>query len=239
MNHVEIGEKLRKARKEKKISQEKLAEKAGLSVSTIKRLESGLSSSYKIENIESVANALGIQIYSLLEENEFQNLLRAALEEEFQSTEELEKEVDWHVQIQTLFFPNTEYLSEYPIRTLLEFLVYLPLMNWFRLIDFLVHRINGDMSSNGCYVCRFLKILYDEIPNDEAKYFADVISEKLQYKFQYNQYSDSTEASRFIEEYCKRVDSVKWDTGYKKYQDRLEYLSKMSQTFQTLLSIGQ
>ncbi|SCJ88840.1 Predicted transcriptional regulator [uncultured Eubacterium sp.] len=238
MDYIKTGEELRQIRKDRGFSQEKLAELAEVSISTIRRLERGTRSSFNLKTVELVANVLGIQVYSLFAKNEFRALLQGVLEEEFRSNEELEEEVDWRVQIQILFFPNTEYLSEYPIRTLLEFLVYLPLMNWFRLINMLTYRINGDMSSNGCYVCEILKSLYDEIPDNEAKYFADVISEKLKYKFQYNQYADSQEMTEYIKEHTQRELSEKYSVGRKKYHDRLKYLSEMANTLENLIGLG-
>ena len=60
------GEIIRIWRKEKKMSQEELAEKAGLTSSCISKIECGTVVP-KLDTVEQIANALGIALHQLLD----------------------------------------------------------------------------------------------------------------------------------------------------------------------------
>ena len=60
------GEIIRIWRKEKKMSQEELAEKAGLTSSCISKIECGKVVP-KLDTVEQIANALGIALHQLLD----------------------------------------------------------------------------------------------------------------------------------------------------------------------------
>lgn len=59
-----LGKRIRRARKDKKISQEELADRVGLHYTTISRIERGLSNS-PVETINKIAKALSIKISDL------------------------------------------------------------------------------------------------------------------------------------------------------------------------------
>ena len=65
MNYVEIGEKIRKYRKEKGISQEELAERVGISVTHMSHIETA-NTKLSLPVFVSVTEALGIKADDLL-----------------------------------------------------------------------------------------------------------------------------------------------------------------------------
>lgn len=62
--NIDTGKQIKDARKKAKLTQEKLAQKAGISVFTLKKYESG-DRNPKIESLQKIANALGISITQL------------------------------------------------------------------------------------------------------------------------------------------------------------------------------
>lgn len=62
------GERIKKARKEKNMSQKELAEKIGVSASMIGQYENGLRNP-KIETIQRIAYVLDVNTYSLVSSN--------------------------------------------------------------------------------------------------------------------------------------------------------------------------
>lgn len=67
MNYVKIGEKIRKYRKEKGISQEELAEKVGISVTHMSHIETA-NTKLSLPVFVSVAEALGLKLDDLLKD---------------------------------------------------------------------------------------------------------------------------------------------------------------------------
>jgi transcriptional regulator with XRE-family HTH domain len=63
---MSIGEIVKERRKAKKLNQTELAEKAGIKQATISRLESGTNDNITIENLRSIAAALGCSVVDLL-----------------------------------------------------------------------------------------------------------------------------------------------------------------------------
>jgi transcriptional regulator with XRE-family HTH domain len=62
-----IGERLRGYRKDRKLSQEQLAGKAGISVSFLSMIERGERAAH-VETIESLADALGVALPTVFDE---------------------------------------------------------------------------------------------------------------------------------------------------------------------------
>lgn len=62
--NIDTGKQIKEARVKAKLTQEKLAEKAGISVFTLQKYESG-DRNPKIESLQKIANALGIPITQL------------------------------------------------------------------------------------------------------------------------------------------------------------------------------
>lgn len=65
---MSIGEIVKERRIAKKLNQTELAEKAGIKQATISRLESGTNDNITIENLRSIAAALGCSVVDLLPE---------------------------------------------------------------------------------------------------------------------------------------------------------------------------
>lgn len=61
-----LGEAVRSKRKKAEFSQEKLAEKAGLSTVFISRIERGIESP-SVDNLVKIAKALGVRVTDLVE----------------------------------------------------------------------------------------------------------------------------------------------------------------------------
>ena len=59
--NINTGKQIKEARVKAKLTQEKLAQKAGISVFTLQKYESG-DRNPKIESLQKIANALGIPI---------------------------------------------------------------------------------------------------------------------------------------------------------------------------------
>lgn len=62
--NIDTGKQIKEARVKAKLTQEKLAQKAGISVFTLQKYESG-DRKPKIESLQKIANALGIPITRL------------------------------------------------------------------------------------------------------------------------------------------------------------------------------
>jgi len=58
----ELGERIKTLRKERKLSQEELAKRAGISRNTLSKLENGYIANISIVTFEKVLNILGYQI---------------------------------------------------------------------------------------------------------------------------------------------------------------------------------
>ena len=63
-----IGNNLRKLRKRKGLSQEKLARLANISLNTLTKIESGFAQKPTIQTVVKLAKALGISIDELVKE---------------------------------------------------------------------------------------------------------------------------------------------------------------------------
>ncbi len=59
---VDVGERIREARKKKKLTVEKLAEQAGLSRATVSAIETGNRKYPREESLEKISKVLGINV---------------------------------------------------------------------------------------------------------------------------------------------------------------------------------
>ncbi|MCC6691331.1 MAG: helix-turn-helix transcriptional regulator [Bacteroidia bacterium] len=66
MTNETIGQKVRRARKKAKLSQDKLARLADVAYNTIVKIESGENPNPTVETIKKIANALGVEIGNLI-----------------------------------------------------------------------------------------------------------------------------------------------------------------------------
>ena len=62
-----INKKIKKYRKDKKLSQEELARKAGVTYSTIIKIESGANDNPTVKTLKKIADALGTTIDELVQ----------------------------------------------------------------------------------------------------------------------------------------------------------------------------
>jgi len=60
-----LAKNIRKLRKKKNISQDKLSKLAGISHNTIIKIETGLIKNPKIETVQNIADALGVSLDEL------------------------------------------------------------------------------------------------------------------------------------------------------------------------------
>jgi len=61
-----LGENLKRYRKGKGLSQEKLAQKAGVTYSTLSKIEAGYNTNPKVLSLARIAKALGVTVTDLL-----------------------------------------------------------------------------------------------------------------------------------------------------------------------------
>ena len=114
------------------------------------------------------------------------------------------REMQDYLERQWLFYPqptNPTFYERYPIRTLMMFLVYLPLMDWEKILR-ISWRICGCLFEQEVYVLTQLWELYEGIPDGKAKRYADYAARKCTYNFFYAYYtSDHAETDSIIEEF--------------------------------------
>jgi transcriptional regulator with XRE-family HTH domain len=63
-----LADNIKKFRKQLNLSQEELARKAGITYSTLIKLESGVNKNPTVKTLQQLAGALGVSIDQLLEE---------------------------------------------------------------------------------------------------------------------------------------------------------------------------
>jgi transcriptional regulator with XRE-family HTH domain len=61
-----IADNIRKSRKKKGVSQDKLAREAGVAYNTVVKIESGENKNPTIETLRSIAKALGVSVDELI-----------------------------------------------------------------------------------------------------------------------------------------------------------------------------
>ena len=209
MKRIELGNKISSRRRELKLSQEAAAEKADIGLATYKRIEQG-KNSCKLETLENISAALDIKMSNLLPSK-----LRTILNRLFDDDDS--NETEWLLNRQNVFYPEKNEGFDYPITTLLEFIMYLPLVNIAVLFDSL-NRFAGELFQYESYVCDQLSYVYKNIEDDEMKKFADYQCGKLNYDYFRNYYDENTES---YDEYEESTDYI---IGKDKYISRLKIL---------------
>ena len=63
-----IAENIKKFRKQKGLSQDKLSKLAGVTLTTLVKMESGANDNPKIKTLKKIANALEVTVNDLLED---------------------------------------------------------------------------------------------------------------------------------------------------------------------------
>ncbi len=184
LNTIVFGNRLARKRREAGLTQETLVERVGdgiVSLSTLKRLESG-KGHIDMVRVVKICGALGCSLQDLIEDD----TLESALLNYFGGPEDNVKEyVEYRLMHQQLFYPEAmswEYYECHPIKTLLQLLIYLPLFDEEDLWD-IVLRIDGFTFGFEGYVLDLLRILYEKIPDSEAKRYADYEASKCTYQY--------------------------------------------------------
>ncbi len=63
-----LAENIKKFRKQRKLSQEDLAQKAGITYSTLIKLESGVNKNPTVKTLQQIATALDVSLDELMQE---------------------------------------------------------------------------------------------------------------------------------------------------------------------------
>ena len=181
-NNEAVGNNIRSLRKLKNVTQEQLVELIGeenLSLSTLKRIESG-NGGFNIRRLGLICEALDCELVDLFDREQ----IKAAIENYCRQIEG-DISVQYVAEIQRILYPKPSdhfLLQEWPITTLLQFLIYLPLMDEHWLYDCL-QRIDGQGFENEYYILRELDFLFKMIPESDAKIYADKMAQKCTYDY--------------------------------------------------------
>ena len=193
-NTINFGNRIAQLRREKKMTQEDLVEHVGeeyISVSTLKRIESG-KGHIDMNRVIRICKALDCEIRDLTGETTLREMLEKVYDEPGE-----EGEIQDRLYRQHLFYPDSTDSSLYktmPIKTLMQLLIYLPLLDDVQVLDAL-RRIEGDIFDREFYVLNNLCNLYRHILDSKAKRYADYQAAKCTYNYFVKFYSSSiTEA---------------------------------------------
>ena len=153
-DHRVLSEKVKAYRKYRKMSQRALAEAAGVSLSSIAKIERGEAENVTLQLVSAVGAALGVSYFDLLfdynNDNESGNVYDRR-------------------KFQSLYPPP---YFHYDVSTLLGFMLYLPLIDPATLFDAL-RRIDGDVVGNEEYILDLIKRIISTIPDSQARKYAD------------------------------------------------------------------
>lgn len=201
MDFKGLGKMIKLLRQQAGLTQEKLIEIIGddrISLSTLKRIEKG-EGHINMAFILEICSALGKNLSELMGNVEWSQITKCQVDSEHEM-----REMQDYLERQWLFYPqptNPTFYECYPIRTLMMFLVYLPLMDWEKILG-ISWRICGCMFEQEVYVLTQLWELYEGIPDGKAKRYADYAARKCTYNYFYAYYtSDHAETDRINEEF--------------------------------------
>ena len=219
INIANIGTQIADRRRKIGLTQEELIERVGdhvISLSTLKRIENG-KGHIDFLHIQALCSALGWNLQDLLAENAEQQASN-----DYSANAEDEEELQERIYRQRLFYPRpteSPYYERYPIKTLMQFIIYLPLMDELQVSDVL-RRIEGDIFGRESYVLDRLRFLFSEIPESKAKHYADYAAGKCTYDYFIEYWnSDITEADKI---WLNADESEEMLSCYKEYIQLLE-----------------
>lgn len=195
---VAIGKRISQIRHKLGMSQEELAQISGVSKNFIGQIERGERPSPSISKIADISSALNITLSDLFRGIDLR-MIACTNEEEEKTALSLFEGI-----IEEVMYPPK--FPRYEVSTLLEFLIYLPLMNPRKLLDSLM-RISGDMLGKEQYVLDQINYCVSSIPASAAKYFADSQAKKLNrecYRHRDDELVDYT--SHKHDEYAKTIE---------------------------------
>jgi len=226
LDSISIGKQIADKRRNAGLTQEELVEKVGedkLSLSTLKRIESG-QGHMNMVRIFNICKALDCKLDDLVGNYD----LREALEKRAEENGDKDSIQDILYR-QQVFYPKTNdspYYAARPIKTLLQFLIYLPLMDDIKVLDVL-RRIEGDVFGRESYVLDKLYYLYRKIPDSKAKRYADFAASQSTYDYYIDYYtSEMTDAEKLWLDPEKREEMLSY---YVEYTDLIEKKIKLAE----------
>lgn len=178
-----IGLKIKIFREKMGWTQAYLAEKAGVAQSSISSAENSQNDTHiYVDTLLRIARAFDIPITYFFQSYNDPDLSEDNYEDnEFDRAEALAQSMI-NRNIVAAFYPapfTAKFPSSYsPISTLLQFMVYLPLINQKLLWEFM-HSFVGDYVGNERYIANQLGFLVHIIPDSPAKKYADFISNEI------------------------------------------------------------
>jgi len=202
MTRQEIGLNIKRIREQRQITREKLVKLVGdesISVSTIQRLEYG-ATKISLELLQKIANVLNVETKELFEKNGQRDFICELLKD----LDEEPRFEEYYLDMLKLFYPDLQYdgildWRRFPIRNLAQFIIYLPLMDK-RLLSDVLWRVSGLPSGNEHYLLHELEVLYSQIPEGNAKTYADYMASKMSYEeyVKYNTYGNEENDQEII-----------------------------------------
>ena len=161
---MKIGNKIKEMRVEQSLGQEELANSVSISPTSLRQIEKGRQN-------------LTIEMLRKLVEDGLHSDLAAffaQLEQGDNVTEDASEEKLWSLyekQVRQSMYPP--HLSHYKISSLLEFLIYLPLIEPSMLVD-LLGRVQGNVIGKEDYIIGKINYVVGQITDSPAKQFADL-----------------------------------------------------------------
>ena len=211
-NKKDLGKRIAAKRHLAGITREGLIERIGddnMSLPTLNRIERG-DSHLNLDFLTMIAEAMGYKLQDLIDDESIRSNAEKLYFDPQADHDDNRMEIDCAVYKQQLFYPmplKGSFYDNYPIKTLLQLILYLPLLDERLLYDSLL-RIGGDLFRNEEYVLDQLLFLYKSIPESDAKRFADSAVKEYTYENFKNFYAEGTTESDRIWMDPERCDEV-------------------------------
>ena len=238
-NMIDIGARIAELRREKGLTQEGLIEIIGddlISLSTLKRIEGG-TGHLDFRRLDEICEALGCRVQDLLYDEDIRTAMKDFIIECGDEVgEEEEGNIDFYIKILNLCYPKVpdDFLFDrFTVTNLMQFIIYLPLMNVADLSDCL-WRIYGDTFRHEYYVLEKIEYLIKNIPDCNAKRYADILARRCNTKNYIDFYtSKMTEEDEAVSE--EYTDEELWEMSkdygkiLESYRDAFHYMMVFSQ----------
>ena len=189
-----VGKNIAALRKQREMTQAELAKLSGISESSVNNIEVGRRGNISMSSLEAIAEALKVNMWELFYECDHDKYL--------DMTDELIKREE---RVKKAFYPPM--CEDYPISSLMEFLIYAPLMDWKCLADS-VARIEGCHYSSEDYVFKQMAFLVADIEDGPA----------LRYAHKLHEYYNLSRAGACMTDSFKADFIEQVDNGYKDYK---------------------
>ena len=163
-----ISKNLKRIRLEKGLTQKELADIAGIAENTIISIESNKNNTIcSIDTLNKIANSLKINLICFFDESS-DTYLEHTNNKKSKIIEKRKHDED----ILSIYYPPKE--PHKRVTSLLEFVLYLPLMNLQDIYTQLLSRVEGDIIYQEDYIENLIDRLINNIPDSEAKKYADI-----------------------------------------------------------------